>query len=160
MFSQNITRTLKGLLSTGHILDLTDTFDIFIAGFIGKGMTRHINRVYNYFIKGFLGTVALVFLFPIVCILASLICFLMALATPIWVPVTAVILHVFMMIAYDYDSPDTSANRYCIVLESLIWEILIQGMLQPLAAVFVAAIVCPLASISVCFSKFFNFFFF
>lgn len=113
-------------------------------------MTRHINRVYNYFFKGFLGTVAIVFLFPILCILTSLVCFLMALATPIWVPVATVILHVFMMIVYDYDSPDGASNRYCIVLESLVWEILIQGMLQPLAAVFVAAVVCPLAAICVC----------
>lgn len=116
-------------------------------------MTRHINRVYNYFFKGFLGTIAIVFLFPIVCILTSLVCFLMALATPIWVPVAAVILHVFMMLVYDYDSPDGASNRYCIILESLVWEILIQGMLQPLAAILVAAIVCPLAAICICFSK-------
>lgn len=54
-----------------------------------------------------------------------------------------------MMFVYDIDCPAEHRNRYCIILEALVWNILIKGCIQPIAAVFVAAIVCPLAAVCV-----------
>lgn len=51
-----------------------------------------------------------------------------------------------MILIYDLDSPDNTRNRYCILLEALIWNILIQGCIQPIAALLVASILCPLVS--------------
>lgn len=122
-------------------------------GFIGKGLTRHINRVWNYLFKGFLGTVVIVFLFPVVCLLASSGSILLALTAPIWMPFITAILHLYIMVVYDLDSPDSSENRYCVIMEAILWNIIFQGFVQPIFAVFVAAFVCPIVSVCVLFGK-------
>jgi hypothetical protein len=58
-----------------------------------------------------------------------------------------------MMLVYDLDSPNDERNKYCILMEALVWDILIQGVLQPLIAVFIASIVCPVISLSVLFGE-------
>lgn len=55
-----------------------------VTGFIGKGMTRHMNRIWNYLIKGFFGTLAWTVLFPIVCVVISTISIIFALCAIIW----------------------------------------------------------------------------
>ena len=56
----------------------------YIAGFIGKGMTRHLNRLWNYGVKGLLGTLIILFVFPVVCIVTSLGSLLIALTAVLW----------------------------------------------------------------------------
>lgn len=58
-----------------------------------------------------------------------------------------------MMLVYDLDSPNDERNKYCILMEALVWDILIQGIIQPLIAVFIASIVCPAISLSVLFGE-------
>lgn len=113
-----------------------------------------MNRIWNYVCKGFLGTILIVFLFPLICIAASLGSIVLAIATPLWVPIATVILHIYMMFVYDLDAPDSSENRYCIILETLVWNILIQGCLQPIVAILVAAVLCPIASVVICLGKY------
>ncbi|XP_012271893.1 uncharacterized protein LOC105695146 isoform X2 [Orussus abietinus] len=119
------------------------------TGFIGKGMTRHLNRWWNYGVKGLLGTIVILFVFPVVCILASLGSLLIAVTAFMWMPLVTLTLHTFMALVMDLDSPEPSRNRYLVVMEALVWNILIQGLLQPLAALFVAVFVCPLVSLSI-----------
>ncbi|KAI8129847.1 hypothetical protein CVS40_1285 [Lucilia cuprina] len=116
------------------------------VSFIGKGFTRNLNRVWNYFVKGFLGTVVILFAFPLLCLACSLLSILLALTAPLWIPVFTILLHVYMILIYDLDSPDNARNRYCILLEALIWNIFLQGCIQPIAALLVASILCPLVS--------------
>lgn len=123
-------------------------------GFIGKGLTRHLNRGWNYIVKGFLGTVVIVFLFPLLCLLVSTGSILLAITAPIWMPFATSILHLYMMFVYDLDSPDGSENRYCVIMEAIIWNIFIQGCFQPFFAVFVAAVVCPLISVCILLGKY------
>lgn len=118
---------------------------IFI-GFFSKGVTRLLNRFWNYFVKGFLGTLVILFVFPLLCLVASSLSFCLALTAPLWVPFFAILLHLYMILIYDLDCPDLAQNRYCILFEALLWNILIQGMLQPLAAVLVASVLCPIAT--------------
>lgn len=122
-------------------------------GFIGKGMTRHLNRVWNYFIKGFLGTLLILFVFPIVCISISFASIFLAIASPIWIPCITTILHLYMMLVYDLDSPNDERNKYCIFLEALGWDILIQGVIQPIFAIIIATIICPIISFFVLLGK-------
>lgn len=117
------------------------------TGFIGKGFTRHVNRIWNYFIKGFLGTCLILFAFPLICIIVSLSSIIFAILAPLWIPVITVLLHIYMMLIYDLDCPDESRNKYCVFLEAIIWNIIIQGCLQPIAAVIIATIICPIASV-------------
>lgn len=120
------------------------------TGFIGKGLTRHLNRIWNYFIKGFLGTMIILFLFPVICLGTSILSIFFALTSPLWMPAVTITLHLYMMLIYDLDSPDEIVrNRFCVLFEAIFWNIITQGFIQPVCAVFVAFILCPLASIIV-----------
>ncbi|XP_034663332.1 uncharacterized protein LOC117898215 isoform X1 [Drosophila subobscura] len=116
------------------------------TGFIGKGLTRNLNRTWNYFVKGFLGTIVILFAFPLICLATSLLSIGLALTAPLWIPVFVLLLHIYMILVYDLDAPDNTKNRYCILLEAIVWNLLIQGLLQPVAAVLVATLICPLAA--------------
>ncbi|XP_058795012.1 uncharacterized protein LOC131666391 isoform X2 [Phymastichus coffea] len=116
------------------------------TGFIGKGMTRHINRLWNYGGKGLLGTLAILFVFPVACLIISFASLFVALTAFMWMPMVTLALHTFMALVIDLDSPESCRNRYLVVMETLIWNIGIQGCLQPIAALFVAGIVCPVVS--------------
>lgn len=58
-------------------------------------------------------------------------------------PLLTLILHAMMGLIYDLDSPDPDRNRFLVIMEAIIWNILIQGCLQPITALFVAFFVCP-----------------
>ncbi|XP_033165249.1 uncharacterized protein LOC117144261 isoform X1 [Drosophila mauritiana] len=116
------------------------------TGFIGKGLTRNLNRTWNYFVKGFLGTIVILFAFPLICLAASLLSISLAVTAPLWIPVFVLLLHIYMILIYDLDAPDNTKNRYCILLEAIVWNLLIQGLLQPVAAILMATVVCPLAA--------------
>ena len=61
-------------------------------------------------------------------------------------PLVTLTLHGFMALIVDLDCPETSRNRYLVVMEALLWNIGAQGFLQPIAALFVALIICPIIS--------------
>ncbi|KMQ94296.1 hypothetical protein RF55_5560 [Lasius niger] len=116
------------------------------TGFIGKGMTRHLNRLWNYGAKGLLGTLIILFVFPVICIMASVSSLMIALTAVLWMPLVTLTLHAFMALIMDLDSPEPSRNRYLVVMEALLWNIGFQGCLQPIAALFVAFVLCPVIS--------------
>lgn len=47
-------------------------------------MTRHLNRLWNYGVKGLLGTLIILFVFPVVCIMASVGSLVIALTAVLW----------------------------------------------------------------------------
>lgn len=55
-----------------------------VTGFIGKGLTRQLNRLWNYGCKGLLGTLALALVFPAVCLSVSLLSVLITVTAFIW----------------------------------------------------------------------------
>lgn len=61
-------------------------------------------------------------------------------------PLITLTLHAFMALIMDLDSPEPRRNRYFIVLEALLWDIAVQGCLQPLVALIVALFFCPIVS--------------
>jgi hypothetical protein len=74
-------------------------------------------------------------------------------------PVVTLGLHLFMALIYDLDSPDPSRNRYLVILEAILWNIGIQGCVQPVAALFVAFVVCPVISLVVLTGEFYCLYF-
>ena len=54
------------------------------TGLIGKGFTRHLNRAWNYIVKGALGSFALVCVSVPACLLTSLLSLLTAFLVPAW----------------------------------------------------------------------------
>lgn len=117
------------------------------TGFIGKGFTRHLNRIWNYFIKGLFGTMGLVVIFPIVCFAVITTSLFIALTTVLWMPLLTLAIQLTNLLIYDLDSPELKRNRYFVIFEALVWNFGIQGLVQPFAALFVAAFICPLISL-------------
>jgi hypothetical protein len=117
------------------------------TGFIGKGFTRHLNRIWNYFFKGLFGTIILVIIFPVVCVAAISASIFVALTAAMWMPVLTLAVQVTNALIYDLDSPEQKRNRFFVLFEALVWKIGLQGCVQPLAALFVAAFVCPSISL-------------
>lgn len=117
------------------------------TGFIGKGFTRHLNRIWNYFFKGLFGTFGIVVIFPLVCITVILISLFIALTTILWMPLLTILIQITNAFIYDLDSPSLKRNRYFVIVEACVWNILIQGCLQPLIALFVALILCPIITL-------------
>ncbi|XP_066250387.1 uncharacterized protein [Euwallacea similis] len=117
------------------------------TGFIGKGFTRHLNRIWNYFFKGLFGTIGLVFVFPLVCLTAITFSILIALTAVVWMPLLTLMVQITNGLVYDLDSPEPQRNRFFVLFEALFWNIVAQGCLQPLAALFVASVICPLIAL-------------
>lgn len=116
------------------------------SGFVGKGLSRHLNRVWNYLFKGLVGTVLLVLLFPVVSLVVCTLSLAAALVAPVWMPCVMLVFHLVMVLAYDFDSPSSERNRICILGEAILWQGLVLGILQPLAAAVIALVLCPLAA--------------
>lgn len=72
------------------ITRITNNNNDILLGFIGKGMTRHLNRLWNYGVKGLLGTLIILFVFPVVCIMASVGSLVIALTAVLWLVSRAV----------------------------------------------------------------------
>ncbi|XP_049817861.1 uncharacterized protein LOC109609412 isoform X1 [Aethina tumida] len=117
------------------------------TGFIGKGFTRHLNRIWNYFLKGLFGTVVLVIIFPVICVATILFSIFIAITSVVWMPVLTMTVQITNALIYDLDSPEQKRNRFFVLFEALIWNIGVQGCLQPMIALLVAAFVCPLISL-------------
>ena len=77
----------------------------FIVGFLGKAFTRHINRFWNYVIKGAIGSFLLVTIFPLICILVCVLCLVAAVTAPMWMPLVTLCVHLFFILIYDFDHP-------------------------------------------------------
>jgi len=61
--------------------------------------------------------------------------------------VTAVV-HLFALVIYDIDHP-VKGNAILYLFEAVIWQILIKGILQPIAALVTAIVCCPLTALLV-----------
>ncbi|KAH9503994.1 hypothetical protein Btru_067508 [Bulinus truncatus] len=117
--------------------------------FLGKSMTRHLNRFWNYVIKGAFGSLVTVLTFPALCITVSALSLTTAILAPIWVPSATLLAHAFCFLIWDFDNPRSEKNRISILMEAVVWNILLQGCIQPVSAVMVGAVLCPVASFSI-----------
>lgn len=117
------------------------------TGFIGKGFTRHVNRLWNYLVKGLFGTLAIVVGFPILCVAVTLVSLAIALSAVLWMPCLTLVVQISNAVVYDLDSPEATRNRFFVLFQALLWNIGFLGCLQPLAALVVAVCICPFVSL-------------
>ncbi|CAC5419470.1 unnamed protein product [Mytilus coruscus] len=117
-------------------------------GFLGKSFARHFNRFWNYILKGGVGTFFVAVSMPVLCTVTSTLSVILAISAPLWIPVVTLIVHIGGFLIYDFDSPDDS-NKIGILFEAIIWRLLIQGCIQPVTAVLVGSIGCPLSSLGI-----------
>ncbi|XP_076073157.1 uncharacterized protein LOC143044850 isoform X3 [Mytilus galloprovincialis] len=117
-------------------------------GFLGKSFARHFNRFWNYILKGGVGTFFVAVTMPVLCTVTSTLSMILSISAPLWIPVVTLIVHIGGFLIYDFDSPDDS-NKIGILFEAIIWRLLIQGCIQPVTAVLVGSIGCPLSSLGI-----------
>ncbi|XP_005097291.1 uncharacterized protein LOC101859401 [Aplysia californica] len=119
-------------------------------GFLGKSLTRHFNRFWNFVVKGALGSTLVVLVFPVLCLGVSTLSLIAAVLSPVWVPVGTLLAHLLFFLIFDLDNPWPEKNRWFILFEAVIWNLLLQGCVQPLSALLVGVVACPVASLAVC----------
>ncbi|XP_069125487.1 uncharacterized protein [Argopecten irradians] len=149
--TRSITQTLCSRLSQLwiNVWDSRKKFeDAPDQGFLGKSFTRHLNRFWNYVLKGACGTVILVLFFPACCVVASTASLTAAITAPLWMPAVTLLVHFSFFLIFDFDCPDES-NRLFLVFEALIGRILLQGLIQPIAAGLTGGVLCPMAALGV-----------
>ncbi|KAI8435623.1 hypothetical protein MSG28_003890 [Choristoneura fumiferana] len=114
------------------------------TGLLGKGLSRQANRVWNYGVVGGLGSLGLLLVFPIVVLVTCALSLAAAVAVPLWVPALTLAVYAGNALVYDLDCPDPPRlNRWFVLFEVVVWQIAVQGFLQPVAALVVAVVVCP-----------------
>ncbi|XP_071521204.1 uncharacterized protein [Panulirus ornatus] len=118
------------------------------TGFIGKGVTRHMNRAWNYVMKGIVGTLLLTTVFPITCLLVSMGSMAIAIAAPLWVPACVLLTHIVCILLYDLDSP-TGMRKWSPVLQAIGLHLIVLGVLQSITAFLTATIACPVLAASI-----------
>lgn len=62
-------------------------------------------------------------------------------------PLITLSLHMFNGLIYDLDSPAEWKNRYFVIIEAVVWNIIFQGILQPLVACLIAFVLCPIITV-------------
>lgn len=62
-------------------------------------------------------------------------------------PLVTFLIHIFNGLIYDLDSPAEWKNRYFVIIEAIVWNIVFQGILQPLIACLIAFIACPIITV-------------
>jgi hypothetical protein len=115
-------------------------------GLLGKGLTRIFNVIWNYLIKGFFGTISLVLIFPILCIMISTGSIVLGVLTPLWYPILSILHHLSFLIIFDWDYPK---GRSCIRLFPflrIILQFLICAILVPIISLITAILICPILS--------------
>ncbi|KAK8396821.1 hypothetical protein O3P69_005057 [Scylla paramamosain] len=115
------------------------------TGFIGKSVTRHINRMWNYVMKGIVGTLFLTTVFPLTCLVVSMGSMAIAVAAPLWVPMCVLLTHVACVFIYDLDSP-TGLRKWSPIMQALALHLLVLGVLQAVFAFFTVIFICPVLS--------------
>ena len=113
-------------------------------GLLGKSVLRHFNRFTNYAVKGALGTILISTIFPLACIVVSYTSLLLALLAPILIPFFSLVLHLAAALVYDWETgrPTTA------LLPSLIWHLLLQGLLQPVLCTL-GLLLCPIGTAAI-----------
>lgn len=96
------------------------------TGFIGKGFVNPFNWIWNYIIKGAIGTVITFLGHPILTIAVTLISFLLSVTSPIWGLGAVLIKYLFDILIYDTDGIEGAFPLF----RYLIWNILIRGVGQ------------------------------
>ncbi|CAH2037993.1 unnamed protein product, partial [Iphiclides podalirius] len=117
------------------------------TGLLGKGLSRMANRLWNYGAVGGLGSLALLLLFPLCALAGCALALAAATAVPLWAPALALAMHAANALLYDLDCPRPHLNRFLVLFEILIWHIGILGILQPIVALLVAVLLCPLCAL-------------
>ncbi|CAD5123849.1 DgyrCDS12155 [Dimorphilus gyrociliatus] len=137
-----------------HVFRSVENFELQDdTAFIEKNVQRPFNRIWNYGIKGALGTFLLFLTVPLICILSTLGSLILAIFVPLWVPVLTVLWHFFCVAIYDIDHPNRHVAFYkklsYFFLNIIIWRLLLRGICQILLIILSVTVFFPFASLCI-----------
>ena len=96
-----------------HISSSRDDFESAPdTGILGKRFSRLINYFWNYLIKGLIGSILIITVFPLLCILNIFLSIILSLTSPAWVVVFAFLSYLFDLIVYDFHRPDSDWSYF------------------------------------------------
>lgn len=112
------------------------------TGLLSKSMTRYLHCFVNYFVKGFLTSVAITLLLPIAILVCSSLSIILAITAPLYVWIGSAIGHLLAFLFWDFDGH----SKWSAVVWNVLINIIALGVLQPITAVVVAFILCPIGT--------------
>lgn len=118
-----------------------------------KGLRRFLNILWNYVGKGFFGSIATLVFLPLLCILACAGSVTIGIFTPVLATVGTILLHLFMILFYDFDNPRVDESPFFILFRVIGRDFMLQGFLQLILTFLTAAVLCPLISAAIFMGK-------
>lgn len=107
--------------------------------FFGKDFARILNRIYNYGIRGILGTVGIAIGHPLLVLLSTIASAVGIITSPLWAPLYAILVYIFNALIYDHQSQDRGVMEWFPLIQSSA-KFVVKGLGQlvtmPFAAIF------------------------
>lgn len=100
------------------------------TGILGKSFTRIINVLWNYVIKGGLGTALCFVGHPILVVLNTIVTGLSVITSPLWAPVFAILKYLFDIFIYDFDLPNEHDTGAIGIFRIIFYNLLVKGLGQ------------------------------
>ena len=113
------------------------------TGLLPKTISRFFNRFVNYLLKGFVGTLFILLVFPITMLFLSLASLAAAVTAPVWVVAGSVLVHLFCVFILDFDGP----SHFGAILWNLLINIIGRGTVQPVFSLFLSTVFAPLMAL-------------
>jgi len=88
-------------------------------GILGKGFSRFFNRLWNYGVKGFLGTVLVGVGHPLLMVLNTIASGVLFGSAPVWSTAVQLCRYVFNMFVWDLDGPSEHCDKLFPIVQSL-----------------------------------------
>jgi len=116
------------------------------TGLLGRNCSRPLNVFWNYFVKGFCGTLILLTLFPVFCVVISFTSLALGLMCPILVPIISLSFSLFQLLIYDFDSPH-GKRRILPLFQTYIFVFLCEGIFQMIFAFLAGVVFIPIVAL-------------
>ncbi len=106
-------------------------------GILGKTFTRIFNVLYNYIIKGVIGTGMIAIGHPILVIINTIVALVGTVTSPIWAVIASIIIYLWCIFIYDIDAPDSQEYHMFPLVRTFFKKLLLGGLGQFIASLVV-----------------------
>ena len=117
-------------------------------GLLGKSVIRIYYVIWNYFCKGFIGTLGLIVIYPALCLTISSVSFVFGLLTPVWYPILSILQHLAFVIFFDWES----RKKFCwsvFPIIRIVLKFVFVGVFGSILSIITGTLICPVLSVLV-----------
>ena len=124
-----------------HISNSRSTFEASPdTSILGKSFTRIFNLIWNYCIKGGIGTPLILIGHPLLTLCNTLFSVLGSVTSPIWAILLPLLQYLFEIIIYDFEAPSGQEYSVLPLIRLVFWKFLIKGLGLSLASISAVAV--------------------